>query len=315
MRAFITGINGFAGSHLAAALVNAGHEVWGVSERPEYRGMLPESVPVYLADIRSADSLAQYIAEYEPTHIFHLAGFASPRKSRSEVADCLSINVLGCNNLLEAAAEKAPGARIVAVTSAHIHLPDKQGNVTEKSELDTGSPYAISKVCASHLCRYYYQQRGISVMEARPTNHFGPGQGEGFVVADFASQAARIACGIAEPPIRVGNLDVARDFLYVDDVAQAYIKIAETGVAGEAYCIGSGQPVKISEILEMLVDFSGTEARIETSQDLARPGEAPVISISSAKLNKDTGWKPQTTMEEGLSKTFDCWKEFCKLNS
>jgi GDP-4-dehydro-6-deoxy-D-mannose reductase len=308
VRAFVTGINGFAGAHLASVLAAAGHDVRGISNRPEYRGTLPPDVPVYLADICDRASLDPYLTEYQPELVCHLAGFASPGGSRLKVADCLSVNVLGTDNVFEAVASSVPGATVIAVTTAHFHAAAQGGLVTEESPMEARGPYTISKICAHHLCGFYHAQRGLKVIEARPTNHYGPGQQPGFVVADFAKQVAQIQAGLAEPPVRVGNLDVARDFLYVEDVARAYLALAQKGVPGEAYCIGSGQPVRIREILDMLIELSGMDIAVEVDAAKVRPDEVPVVTVSSGKILRDTGWQPTVELREGLALTLDYWR-------
>jgi GDP-4-dehydro-6-deoxy-D-mannose reductase len=303
----VTGINGFAGAHLASVLLGEGHEVQGVSERPEHRGTLPPAVPLFLADVRDRKSVEPYLCEYKPDVIFHLAGFASPSRSRQKTAECLSVNVLGTAGVLEAVASKTPDATVVVITTAHFHEP-LGGIVDEDSPLDARDPYTISKICAHHLCRLYHDTRDVRIIEGRPANHFGPGQQPGFVVADFAKQVAEISSGRKPPRVRVGNLDVARDFLYVRDVARAYVSLAEKGTPGEAYCIGSGQPVKVRDILSELIGMAGRDIEIETDADKVRPGELSLVAVSSAKLTRDTGWQPATTFREGLALTLDYWR-------
>ena len=308
MRAFITGINGFAGSHLALSLAGAGWEIVGVSEKPEYRGLLPQDTPVYLADVCDTAALETNIREFAPTHIFHLAGFASPRLARTSPLKCLRVNAEGTASLLEASYAAAPDAKIVVATTSHLHVPGADGSVDENSPFQADNPYSISKLCASHFCRFY-SRKGLHVVEARPANHYGPGQQKGFVVADFASQVAAIMLGQAEPPIRVGNLDVSRDFLYVGDVARAYMSLAEKGKSGEAYSIGSGSPVLIREILDTLVELSGKEMVVESDEGKVRPGEHLSVSVSPGKIMRDTGWRPEISLRDGLSKTLDYWLE------
>lgn len=307
MRAFITGINGFAGSHLASLAIEAGWAVQGVSERPEYRGMLPAEAPVFLADVRDRSSLETYLAEFRPGVVFHLAGFASPGLSRLKPAECLSVNVLGTANILEAVVNAVPEALVIVVTTAHFHVPAADGRVDENSPMEARDPYTASKICAYHLCRYYYAERGLKIIEARPSNHFGPGQQTGYVIADFAGQIAGIAAGLADGPVRVGNLDVARDLLYVEDVARAYIALAEGGVPGEAYCVSSGRPAPIREILDTLIELSGCKIEIEIDPERVREGEQPVVSVSSEKIQHHTGWRPETSLRDGLARTLDYW--------
>jgi GDP-4-dehydro-6-deoxy-D-mannose reductase len=291
--------------------VSEGYEVRGISNRPEYRGTLPPEVSVYLADIGDRASLEPYLAEYRPEVVFHLAGFASPSQARQgtgRAAECLLVNALGTANLLEAVAAAVPRARVVAVTTTHIHSPAQEGTVTEESPMEGRDPYTISKICAHQFCKFYHRERGLNVIEARPTNHYGPGQQPDFVVADFARQAAEISLGRAGPLVRVGNLDVARDFLYVTDVAQAYLALAQKGVPGEAYCVGSDRPVRIREILEILLDLLGKDVKVEVDPNKMRAADVPVLAVKSDKLMRLTGWQPSTPLRQGLEHTLAYWR-------
>lgn len=309
MRALVTGINGFAGSHLACALAAAGHEVFGLDGTDKFNPILPRDIEIGIADFSAPNApLASYLADFKTDTIFHLAGFSSPSLSRKETLNCLKWNIIGTAAFLEAAAESVPDARIVVVTTSHFHLPGPDGTITEESTMQGSEPYSISKICVSNLCRFYHSQRNLKIIEARPTNHYGPGQQPGFVIPDFAKQVAEITVGKAKSPIRVGNLDAARDFLYVADVADAYMALGEKGRPGEAYCIGSGQPVQISEILDMLIDISGKEMKVEVDTGKLRPNEVPVVKVTSEKLEKDTGWRPKIPLREGLKHTLEYWQ-------
>jgi GDP-4-dehydro-6-deoxy-D-mannose reductase len=309
VRALVTGINGFAGSHLACGLAEAGHEIFGLDATDRHPSILPPDITIGLADFSDPGApLASYLSDFKPDTVFHLAGFSSPSLSRKEVLNCLKWNIIGTTAFLEAAAESVPAARIVVVTTAHFHDPASDGSITEESSMRALEPYSISKVCISNLCRFYNSQRNLKIIEARPTNHYGPGQQPGFVIPDFAKQVAEIAAGKAQPPIRVGNLDAARDFLYVADVVDAYIALAEKGKPGEAYCIGSGRPVQVSEILDILIDISGKSMDVEVDAGKLRPNEVPVVNVNSGKLRQDTGWQPATPLREGLKRTLDYWR-------
>ncbi len=308
MRAFVTGINGFAGAHLASALLDSGHEVLGVSEKPEERSLLPPEVPVYLTDVCDRSSIESHLSEYRPDVIFHLAGFASPSESRFKPERCFSVNVLGTANLLESVAQTVPATRVIVTTTAHFHGVPENGIIDEGSLFEAKEPYSISKICAHYLCGYYHSGRGLNVVEVRPTNHYGPGQNPGFVVTDFARQVARIEAGMQDPAVRVGNLDVARDFLYVADVARAYIALAGEGRAGEAYCVGSGRAVRVGEVLETLIELSGREIEVGIDPGLLRKNEISSISVSSEKIRRDTNWEPATELRAGLELTLDYWR-------
>jgi GDP-4-dehydro-6-deoxy-D-mannose reductase len=134
--------------------------------------------------------------------------------------------------------------------------------LTEATVPAPRDPYAVSKWAAALLAPVYWQRYGLPVVEARPFNHIGPRQAPGFVVPDFASQVASVKLGQSAPEIKVGNLDVERDFTDVRDVARAYRKLADQGQPGEFYIVCSGKAVSIRHILDLLIELSGCQVTV-----------------------------------------------------
>jgi len=317
MRVFITGATGFAGSHLVDHLLAAGHHVLAlVHEATSHQGLpVHERVQPVSGDLLDPDGLAAAVAAARPDWIFHLAGQAYPARSWDDPAQTLAVNAGGTANLLRAAALCAGEARgrprVVVVTSAEIYGPLSPADMplTEATPARPRHPYGVSKLAAGELARVYWARYGLPVVEARPFNHIGPRQAPGFVVPDFASQLAAISLGRAEPVMRVGNLEPERDFTDVRDVVAAYVRLAEAGRPGEAYLICSGRSVSVRRLLDTLIDLAGVRVEVRTDPARINPSDTPCLYGSYAKLEADTGWRPQIPLRQSLADALADWQE------
>lgn len=216
--------------------------------------------------------------------------------------------------MLEAAREHGR-PRVVVVTSSHIlSADDSTGQpLTEATVPAPMDPYGVSKWAAALLAPIYWRRYGLPVIEARPFNHIGPRQARGFVVPDFASQVAAARLGQVAPEIRVGNLDVERDFTDVRDVARAYRLLAESGDPGETYLVCSGRPVSIRWVLDTLIELAGCQVTVTQDPERRRAAEAPRITGSYEKLNRQTGWEPTISLRQALQDTLEDWLERLSL--
>jgi GDP-4-dehydro-6-deoxy-D-mannose reductase len=310
MRILVTGSTGFAGSHLVEQLLHAGHQVFGLVHPASGHLPWPDAerfVPIQ-GDLLDIDTLREAFDQSQPEQVFHLAGQASPGLSWRDPAGTLALNTGGTANLLEAARESGR-PKVLMVTSAHVfgRIEDGDKPLTEETPVAPQDPYGISKLAAALLAPIYWRRYGLPVVEARPFNHIGPRQAPGFVVPDFASQVAAVKLGLAEPQIRVGNLDVQRDFTDVRDVAKAYRALADKGVPGESYLICSGKTVSVRWLLETLIALSGIPVEIVVDPELVRPAEHPRIVGSYRKISRDTGWKPVIDLRDSLRDTLADW--------
>jgi GDP-4-dehydro-6-deoxy-D-mannose reductase len=292
VRAFVTGAAGFVGRQLVPRLEAEGYAVTG-SDRE--------------LDVADAAALEAAVARARPELLVHLAAVSSVPASRREPELTWRVNYLGARNLLEAAARKAPGARVILVCSGDEYGPAAPGAPAfdEASPLRPGSPYARTKAAAD-LLGGVFAARGLDVVRPRPFNHTGPGQSDAFVLASFARQALEIAHGLREPVLRVGNLDSVRDFLDVDDVVEAYLRLARREVPADAYNVASGRGVRVGDALERLLALAGVSPRIEIDPERLRPADFSVGDAS--RLRRTTGWEPRVPFERTLARLLDDWR-------
>lgn len=311
MRIFITGATGFAGSHLVQRLLGQGHEIMALVHGQTSHQDLPDhpSVRSVAGDLMDLASLKAAVVDARPDAIFHLAGQAYPARSWGNPARTLDINAGGTANLLEAAVAFGR-PRTVVVTSAEIygHLNADDLPLTEDAVPSPRHPYGISKLAAGLLVRVYHERYQLPVVEARPFNHIGPNQAPGFVVPDFASQLAAIRLGLKEPEMSVGNLDSQRDFTDVRDVVRAYTMLAEAGEPGEAYLICSGRPVSIRDLLATMIELSGLDVVVRTDPTRLHPSDTPCIYGSYERIQRQTGWQPEISLEKSLGDALADWE-------
>jgi GDP-4-dehydro-6-deoxy-D-mannose reductase len=314
VRALITGFTGFVGSHLAEALLEAGHEVHGLHRwrsRMDNVEHLRGRVHLVEGDVADPVSMRRVVAQTRPQWIFHLAAQSFVPSSWTSPAATLDVNVQGQLNLFEAVRQLDLDCRIqIAGSSEEYGLvhPDELP-ITEDQPLRPLSPYAVSKVAQDLLAFQYHRSYGLDVVRTRGFNHTGPRRGSVFVCSNFARQIARIERGLAEPVIRVGNLEARRDFTDVRDMVRAYLLALEKGKAGEVYNICHGRDWSIQEVLDLLLARSEVEVRVEIDPERKRPSDVPVLLGSFERFERRTGWRPTIPFETTLEDLLAWWRE------
>lgn len=307
MKYLITGIDGFAGKYLSKHLHSKNADVYGLHKHKAPDETNPK---IYECDITDSKNVSYIINTINPDCIIHLAAQADVAASWDNVATTLNVNLMGTVNILEALRyQNKKTVKMLNVCSGDIYGKVSQGSITETTPLSPQNPYAVSKAGVDYISAVYGKNLNIHVVTARAFNHSGPGQSPAFVISDFASQIAKIEKKQQEPVIKTGNLDSYRDFTDVRDIIKAYILLTEKGHAGEAYNIASGKLYKIKDILNILVSLSTTDINIVTDQNKLRPADPNPAIISTEKIFKDTGWKPEISLETTLSDTLNWWRE------
>lgn len=286
MRALITGGQGFVGRFLTQHLVDSGDEVI-VADRE--------------VDVTNRGALAASLTAARPEVVFHLAAMTSVADSWKRPAEYTRVNVLGTANVLDAAHEVVPEARIVVVSSAEVYgvVREDQLPLREDSPTVPANPYSTSKLEAELVAREAVRNRHQQVVIARPFNHIGPGQSPSFVVPALVRRMLdATAKGLHF--IMVGDLSTRRDFSDVRDVVRAYRLLGEWGRAGEAYNIASGHDVALSDIADEIRRRINPGLEMLVDPDLLRPVEVPVSRGSFEKLHEATGWEPTIPLSTSL---------------
>lgn len=294
MRFFITGISGFVGRRLAGLLLARGHRVSGtfLGDRPA----LPEA-QTWEADLLNRPLLSSVIQQADPDAVIHLGGLSHVGASWQHMAEYFQVNVLGTENLLEASA----GRRLLLASSAEVYgkVPEAEQPLGEDRAAAPRTPYALTKAAAERLALAH------GAVVVRSFNAVGPGQAETFALPAFTRQLAAIEAGEQRPVLRVGNLEARRDFVHIDDVAEAYATLADRGRAGSIYNLASGKAFSIGDALQRLVAHSGLQVRVETDPQRVRPVDMPLLCGDASAL-RALGWKPKRDLDQALRDLWSC---------
>jgi GDP-4-dehydro-6-deoxy-D-mannose reductase len=295
-RILVTGATGFVGRHLMA--------------------MLPTAFPgaTLLApafDLTDETAVAAIVRAAAPDSCLHLAAVSTIAGARRDQNRAWRVNLHGTLHLAETILCHAPNCQLVFASSADAYGASFQDGAKpdETVPLAPLNLYAATKAAAD-LALGYMAGRGLRVARLRPVNHTGPGQGAEFVVAAFARQVARIAHGLQEPVVRVGNLASRRDFLDVRDVCAAYIACVarrETLEPGVILNIASGEARRIGDVLETLKALAGVTAETRIDAARTRAADMPVARGDAARARTVLGWVPMTPWRQTLRDVLDDW--------
>lgn len=315
MKALITGITGFAGSHLADYLIDKeGVEVHGI-RRPRSRiEFLRYDVHYHDGDITDYTSMATVIRKVHPDYIFHMAAQSFVPLSWEAPQATLTANVIGTLNILDATQSNCPTATVhIAGSSEEYGMvkPD-ECPITEDQPLRPLSPYGVSKVAADLLGQQYHRSYGLKVIITRAFNHTGPRRGEQFVTSKIAKQLALIKLGKAEPALTLGNLEAVRDFTDVRDMVRAYWLAVNRCQPGLPYNIGTGKGYKVLDVLSQLLQIAELTIPVEQDLQFMRLSDVPRLICDSTAFRNATGWKPEIPFEQTLRDLFDYWMERLK---
>ncbi len=312
MKALITGISGFVGSHLAEYLLQeTDWQVAGTIFGPETNiAALADRLELYPAELSRLEVMTFILERAQPDAIFHLAAQPLVSAAHRDPWGTLETNIRMNLNVLEGAARVCPDCRVLIVGSSEEYglVAPEELPIDEETPLRPLNAYALSKVAQDLMGLQYHLTHRLHVIRARPFNHIGPRQRKGFVTPDFASQVAAIEAGLQPPIMEVGNLTARRDFSDVRDVVRAYVALIRRGEAGQVYNIGSGESHAVQEVLDALLALS--RVPIEVRQDPARmrPSDVPNVVCDASRLRAQTGWQPTIPFEQSLRDVLDYWR-------
>ena len=313
MKALITGIAGFVGSHMAEYLLRRGVDVVGTirnRSRLDHIRHLQDDIRLVECELRDPFSVETLIGQERPDLIFHLAAQSFVPTSWNSPIDTIHNNVAGQVNLFEAVRRFDLDTKIQIACSSeeYGHVEPWETPIAESNPLRPLSPYAISKVAQDYLGYQYFRSYGLKVVRTRTFNHTGPRRGEQFVTSNFAKQIAEIEKGRREPVIYVGNLDAKRDFTDVRDVVRAYWLALERGVPGEEYNIASGKCCTIAEMLNLLLSLSGIDIEVRTDPARLRPSDVDILLGDCRKFREATGWEPEIPFRRTMEDLLNYWR-------
>lgn len=283
----ITGLRGFTGHYLGAALRARGARVVGLVQGT------PQGADEIACNLTDAQAVCAAVAQVRPTHVVHLAALAFV--GHGDARAFYDVNLFGTLNLLEAlAALEAPPQKVLIASSANVYGTPGVEVIDEGVCPAPVNHYACSKLAMEHMVRTWFDR--LPIVLTRPFNYTGVGQDAKFlipkIVSHFRGKAAHI---------ELGNLDVARDFSDVRDVAAAYVSLLEADVRSDVFNVCSGQAYALLDVLRTMTEISGHTMEVRVNPAFVRANEIPVLRGDPRKLLARTGH----TSRIGLRDTLD----------
>ncbi len=306
-KVLVTGADGFIGSHLVEELVRQGARVrafayynsfnsWGWMD--QFPKSTLSQVDVFTGDIRDPNGVLTAMTGCD--YVFHLAALIGIPFSYHSPDSYVDTNIKGTLNILQAA-RQLNVKRVVHTSTSEVYGTAQYAPIDELHPINPQSPYAATKSAADTLALSFYRSFNLPVTVLRPFNTFGPRQSARAVIPTIISQ---IYAG--KKIIRLGNLDVTRDFNYVGNTVDSFLKSAESKkTLGEVVNSGSGREISLRDLIEVIQQVTGSKIKVETDKARLRPAKSEVerLICSADKIQQLTNWTPAVTLEQGLKKT------------
>ncbi|MDL9980325.1 NAD-dependent epimerase/dehydratase family protein [Microbacterium sp. ASV49] len=292
----VTGATGFVGRHLVRLANDAGYRVWAVGREESAPLEIQDDVDEYF----TADLTDAWPVPADVDAIVHLAGLAAVGPSFTAPQRYIESNSRMVTVMCESILSSERRARLLVVSTGAVYAPRPDGAPTEEtSPTSATSPYAVAKLLVESQAAYY-AHRGLDVAVARPFNHIGPGQESGFLIPDLTRALTELAEGEA---LAVGDLDTARDYTDVRDVAAAYIDIVSAPVRQHfVYNVASGASRTGREILAAIAEASGRPVPpVVVDPARLRPGDPRRITGSADRLRAEFGWAPKIDWRRSIA--------------
>jgi len=312
-RALVTGAGGFIGSHLVERLANMGVEVTAFvryNSRNDFGllELLPEKVKeeidVVMGDLRDPETI-QTVSK-DAYVVFHLGALIDIPYSYVRPREVVETNIMGALNILSAAREFGV-KKVVHTSTSEVYGTAQYTPIDENHPLQGQSPYSASKIGADKLAESFHRSYNLPVTTIRPFNTYGPRQSTRAVIPTIVTQA------LTRDRIYLGSLHPIRDFTYVGDTVDAFVKIAESNRSvGEVINIGSGSGISIGDLANKIISLAGKKKlKVVFDPKRVRPPKSEVerLVADSSKARKMLGWKTATSLDDGLRKTIEWMRE------
>jgi dTDP-glucose 4,6-dehydratase len=306
-KVLVTGAEGFIGSNLTEELAKQGAEIrafifynsfgrWGWFDQTE--AALSRNIEIFPGDIRDPHRINEAVNDQEI--VLHLASLIGIPYSYHAPDSYIDTNVKGTLNILNAC-RSAGVKRVIYTSTSEVYGTALYVPIDEKHPLQPQSPYSASKIAAENIALSFYYSFKLPVSVLRPFNTYGPRQSARAIIPTVISQ---IYAG--KKTIELGNLTPTRDFNYVKDTANAFIRLAESSkVDGEVFNAGSGKEISMKDLVELIRRITGRNVEVVQKQERLRPQKSEVerLLCDNTKIKQQCGWEPTVALEQGLDLT------------
>lgn len=315
-RVLVTGAGGFIGSHLTERLVREGASVvafvrYNSRSSEGFIRLLPrqirDSLEVVPGDIEEIESVRGALKGAEV--VFHLAALVGIPYSYLHPREVVDTNLIGSLNVLTVAREQGV-EKVVMTSTSEVYGTARYVPIDESHPLQPQSPYSASKIGADCLAESYYRSFGLPVAIIRPFNTYGPRQSARAVIPTIITQA------LVRDTIALGATSPTRDFTFVTDTVDGFVKIAESERAvGQVINIGSGLEISIGQLAEKIVSLVGRRVAVVEDTRRVRPASSEVerLCADNSKARELVGWAPRVPLEHGLAETVEWIKHHIGL--
>lgn len=310
MKVLVLGGTGMVGSHFMNSYKNEGAETYGLARNSASSRMAAiQDDSIIRCDILERDALMKIMKDLKPDVVVHMAAQAFNGDSWNLEYVTHQTNYIGTLNVLYCVREAAPEAKVLLACSSaeYGNIKEEDCPLKEDRLLLPHTPYGVSKAGVENLGRQYALNYGMKVFLPRMFIHVGTGHPPATAIQNFARQLALIKAGKLPPEIHVGNLTTYRDYIDVRDGVSAMRLLLDKGNPGEPYNICNGEAVQIREILDMLIDISGTNAEVVSDKKLFRVADEPLLLGDDTKI-KALGYKRQYSMQQTLEDVYHDWE-------
>lgn len=302
----VTGATGFIGSHLTRALVSSGAQVH-VLVRPESAMWRLEDVSgdivTHEADIRDCEAVREAVQQARPVKLFHLASAVNAERDAGLTDVMIEVNLRGTINLMQALDGMDVDCVVNTGTCEEYGL-NTAPFVESQREMPI-SPYSVSKVAATHWCQMMYRTTGLPVVTVRPFLTYGPMQTGRLLIP------ALIRAGLLGQPFDMTLGEQTREFNYVDDIVDGYLRTAVCPAAiGQIINIGNGKERRIVDVARLVIELLNRPMELRIGALPYRAGEQMRFYCCNEKARTLLGWFPKTSLEEGLRRTVTWYREY-----
>lgn len=311
MKVLITGIAGFAGSHLAELALREGAEVVGTvlpGSPIDNLAAVRKDVVTIPCDLTEPGAAPAMLRATRPDRVFHLAGASVVGTSWALRANVLRTNLEATYQLCEGLRRHPVPCLMVSSGEVYGVVPEDEQPISETRRWAPGSPYALSKASQELYAGYYARSEGIPLVIVRAFNHVGPRQSLGFVWSDVARQIAEIEKGRGSGILEVGTTTTRRDFTDVRDMVRAYWLLLAQGDPGRTYNAASGKGTSIQDVIEGFLAFAACPIEVRQVAERVRPTDVPMLVGDASRLRALTGWAPAISLQQSLEDVLGDWR-------